>query len=144
MVAMGHQSAVRMHGRTLTRWQAITCWSSSHRSNNEASCLTPPPHALCCAACARVLSCTVAGGAPTPWVVELVAVVVAVFFAGAGLLPALAVPARLRDPFELLDVELVPPALELEAAVVDGGGGGGMVLRWRPLDEACFGGGGVL
>ena len=71
-------------------------------------------------------------------------VVVAVFFAGAGLLPALAVPARLRDPLELLDVELVPPALELEAAVVDGGGGGGMVLRWKPLDEVCFCGGGVL
>ena len=133
-----------MHARALTRWQAITCWSSSHRSNNEASCLTPPPHALRCAACARVLSCVVWGG-PTPLCVVVVVVAdIAVFFAGAGLLPALAVPARLRDPFELLDVELVPPALELEAAVVDGGGGGGMVLRWRPLDEACFGGGGVL
>ena len=131
---------VKMHERTLTRWQAITCWSSSHRSNNEASCLTPPPHALRCAACARVLSCVVAGGATPLCVVD----VVAVFFAGAGLLPALAVPARLRDPLELLDVELVPPALELEAAVVDGGGGGGMVLRWNPLAEACFGGGGVL
>ena len=135
---------VRMHGRTLTRWQAITCWSSSHRSNNEASCLTPPPHALRCAACARVLSCVVAGGATPLCVVEVVVVVVAVFFAGAGLLPALAVPARLRDPFKLLDVELVPPALELEAAVVDGGGGGGMVLRWTPLDVVCFCGGGVL
>ena len=135
---------VKMHERTLTRWQAITCWSSSHRSNNEASCLTPPPHALRCAACARVLSCVVAGGATPRCVVDVVVVVVAVFFAGAGLLPALAVPARLRDPFELLDVELVPPALELEAAVVDGGGGGGMVLRWKPLDEVCFCGGGVL
>ena len=135
---------VRMHERTLTRWQAITCWSSSHRSNNEASCLTPPPHALRCAACARVLSCVVAGGATPRCVVDVVVVAVAVFFAGAGLLPALAVPARLRDPFELLDVELVPPALELEAAVVDGGGGGGMVLRWTPLDVVCFCGGGVL
>ena len=135
---------VKMHERTLTRWQAITCWSSSHRSNKEASCLTPPPHALRCAACARVLSCVVAGGATPRCVVDVVVVAVAVFFAGAGLLPALAVPARLRDPFELLDVELVPPALELEAAVVDGGGGGGMVLRWRPLDEVCFCGGGVL
>ena len=135
---------VRMYERALTRWQAITCWSSSHRSNNEASCLTPPPHALCCAACARVLSCVVAGSATPRCVVDVVVVVVAGFFAGAGLLPALAVPARLRDPFELLDVELVPPALELEAAVVDGGGGGGMVLRWKPLDEVCFCGGGVL
>ena len=135
---------VRMHERPLTRWQAITCWSSSHRSNNEASCLTPPPHALRCAACARVRSCVVAGGATPLCVVDVVVVVVAAFFTGAGLLPALAVPARLRDPFELLEVELVPPALELEAAVVDGGGGGGMVLRWKPLDEVCFGGGGVL
>ena len=119
-----------MHKRALTRWQAITCWSSSHRSNSETSCLTPPPHALRCAACARVLSCVVAGGA-TPLVADVVViVVVAVFFAGAGLLPALAVPARLRDPLELLDVELVAPAFELEAAVVDGGGGGGIVLRW--------------
>ena len=135
---------VRMHERPLTRWQAITCWSSSHRSNNEASCLTPPPHALRCAACARVRSCVVAGGATPLCVVDVAVVVVAAFFTGAGLLPALAVPARLRDPFELLDVELVPPALELEAAVVDGGGGGGMVLRWKPLDVVCFGGGGVL
>ena len=135
---------VRMHERTLTRWQAITCWSSSHRSNNEASCLTPPPHALRCAACARVRSCVVAGGATPLCVVEVVVVVVAAFFAGAGLLPALAVPARLRDPLELLDVELVAPAFELEAAVVDGGGGGGIVLRWRPLEVVCFCGGGVL
>ena len=134
---------VRMHERPLTRWQAITCWSSSHRSNKEASCLTPPPHALRCAACARVLSCVVAGGATPLCVVDVVVVVVAVLFAGTGLLPALAVPTRLRDPLELLDAELVPPAFELEAAVVDGGGGG-IVLRWRPLDEACFGGGGVL
>ena len=135
---------VRRHERSLTRWQAITCWSSSHRSNNEASCLTPPPHALRCAACARVLSCVVAGGATPLCVVDVAVVVVAAFFTGAGLLPALAVPARLRDPLELLDVELVAPAFELEAAVVDGGGGGGIVLRWRPLDEVCFGGGGVL
>ena len=135
---------VRLHERALTRWQAITCWSSSHRSNNEASCLTPPPHALRCAACARVLSCVVGGGATPLCVVEVVVVVVAAFFAGAGLLPALAVPARLRDPLELLDVELVPPALELEAAVVDGGGGGGMVLRWKPQEDVCFCGGGVL
>ena len=141
-MAIAHQTAVGIHGRALTRWQAITCWSSSHRSNNDASCLTPPPHALRCAACARVRSCVVAGGATPLCVVDVVVVVVAVFFAGAGLLPALAVPPRLRDPLELLDVELVPPAFELEAAVVDGGGGGGIVLRWTPLYEVCFGGGG--
>ena len=138
------------------RWRVLPAWDVGWVVDvgvgrlcelREASCLTPPPHALRCAACARVLSCVVTGGATPLWVDEVPAVfvaVVAVFFAGAGLLPALVVPARLRDPFELLDVELVPPALELEAAVVDGGGGGGMVLRWKPLDEVCFGGGGVL